>query len=318
VEQTEVYTAFSVELFASGASSIRTLRRLIELGYKLFEIPRLHAKLVLVSGQFVSIGSQNLTANGIRNREATGISTAPDDVKNVEALLEPWLTDRQAITIDMIDDVEAILPPITRAFREARRLADEAEELIRQREQDREAIKLLEEQKQVAALAKRRESIASARSWLQEFIPQGKVPLELAKRFLRRSVWWHSHSSGKPVRAPSHADRIEGIDGDWKILFGANYFLAGRAINRCSKTLEGYISSVEENLPWTEQDLINKLWLNVRGAVANRNGAEFSGYYPISGQDMMFGVTSIDVHDFVSLAMNLLPQEFRREAALTA
>jgi phosphatidylserine/phosphatidylglycerophosphate/cardiolipin synthase-like enzyme len=74
----EVYTRFSVMDFAFGASSLRTIRLLREREYSVYELEGLHAKLVLVSGAFVSVGSQNLTSRGVTNREATATSTDPD------------------------------------------------------------------------------------------------------------------------------------------------------------------------------------------------------------------------------------------------
>src|SRR4051812_20475419 len=64
----EVYTVFQAENFVSGASSIHTLLKLKEHGCSLFHLPDLHAKIVLVPGQFASIGSQNLTRRGKRNK----------------------------------------------------------------------------------------------------------------------------------------------------------------------------------------------------------------------------------------------------------
>src|SRR5437588_3030191 len=59
-ERCELYTSFSVENFAAGASSIRTLRLLSDEGFTVFEIASLHAKIVLIRGQCATIGSQNL------------------------------------------------------------------------------------------------------------------------------------------------------------------------------------------------------------------------------------------------------------------
>src|SRR5258708_35534286 len=41
----EVHTRFDIEAFASGASSIATLRLLVERKYPLYDVPRLHAKV---------------------------------------------------------------------------------------------------------------------------------------------------------------------------------------------------------------------------------------------------------------------------------
>ena len=110
----EVYTLFSVENFASRASSIKTLRKLFDSGYALFHLPRLHAKVVLVSDRLATIGSQNLTANGIRNREASLLINSQDEVREIEEALEPWFVERQAISAEMVSDVERLLPQVRR------------------------------------------------------------------------------------------------------------------------------------------------------------------------------------------------------------
>lgn len=133
----EIYTRFSVEDFAAGSSSLRTLNILIESGYALYEIDRIHAKLVLVRGQFASIGSQNVTSNGVRNREATAVFTTPAEVNRIEALLSPWLDHRAAITREMIDDLAELIAPIQRHFRVARAAANQTESAVRRRESQR-------------------------------------------------------------------------------------------------------------------------------------------------------------------------------------
>src|SRR5436309_14025419 len=58
----EVHTAISVEAFASGASSIRTVAKLLRRGFPIFVVPALHANVIIVEDRFASIGSQILTA----------------------------------------------------------------------------------------------------------------------------------------------------------------------------------------------------------------------------------------------------------------
>lgn len=311
--QSEIYTRFCVDDFASGASSLRTLRHLLEKGYQVFEIPRLHAKIVLISGRFVSIGSQNLTANGVRNKEATAVSTNPDYALKVESSLSPWLADRLPITLEMVADLELLLPPIARKYREAQNLAREVEDQIRLQAEERELARIQNEQQAAAELKKRQRQIALSASRLRELLPDGKVPRDVAEQFLRKSVWWHTHSSGRPVRAPRHANRMRGQNGDWSIDFGANTFLVGRAIERCARTCESFLASAGKGTPWSKKDLIEKLKMDVRGAVATYSGAEYAGYYPVDGNDMMFGATSIDIADFVGHALESLPQELLQE-----
>src|SRR5581483_516001 len=60
----EIYTILSLENFATGASSINTLKTLQEHKYAVYELGNLHAKIIIVDGSFASIGSQNLTKKG--------------------------------------------------------------------------------------------------------------------------------------------------------------------------------------------------------------------------------------------------------------
>lgn len=312
VENCEVYTRFSIEDFASGASSIRTLRHLHEAGYRLFELPQLHAKVVLVSGGFVSIGSQNLTANGVRNREATYVSTSPKDAQDVEAYLEPWLAYRRPITREMITQVEALLPPITAKFKEAKALAAEAEALIRKRELEREEARLLEEQKKAAEEERLQKVVAVARQKLLGLAPEGKVPLDVAKHFVSRSGYWYSHPRGYPAAAPRHARNIEGSNYDWKVAFGANSFLVARAVYRCVVTCNNFLKSIEDRNPWSKQALIDKLYWNVVGAVSNYRGAEYDCYPTTYDGHMQFGAQSINVNDFIQTMIQEIPLELRQ------
>jgi phosphatidylserine/phosphatidylglycerophosphate/cardiolipin synthase-like enzyme len=163
-ERCEIYTRFSVEDFAAGSSSIRTLKDLLKKGYKLFSIGDLHAKIVLVSGCFVSIGSQNLTAQGIRNKEATAISKDPDIVAQVEALLQSWITQGREITLDIITDLESKLPRLAKRFDAFRKVAQQIESQVQQEEELRVAREIHRQQRQ--------NQVNEARSTLHELFPQ--------------------------------------------------------------------------------------------------------------------------------------------------
>ena len=49
-----------------------------------------------------------------------------------------------------------------------------------------------------------------------------------AEKLISKSAYWYVHSSGSPVRAPGHHERIYGGSEAWKIDFGANTFIFGR------------------------------------------------------------------------------------------
>lgn len=116
----EIHTRFEVELFASGSSSLSTLRSLIDAGHALFHVPDLHAKVVLDRQGFVSVGSQNLTRRGSRNREVTALFSGADAAHAVAELVDPWLADRSSITGQMIDEMERLIGPATELFAAAK------------------------------------------------------------------------------------------------------------------------------------------------------------------------------------------------------
>ncbi len=145
-------------------------------------------------------------------------------------------------------------------------------------------------------LAKKNQIVAarirSSRPWL---VRTETVPLELAQEFVRNTAWWHTHSSGQPVMAPNHAKRIYSSSHGWSLDFGANTFLVGKAIARCSQEISSAMdTAVKGHLP-NLQELTEKIELHIRGAVSNSEGYEYDGYYPVVGDDMMFGAQSIDV-----------------------
>lgn len=136
--------------------------------------------------------------------------------------------------------------------------------------------------------------IRSERSWLVRI---ENVPLELAKEFIQRTAWWHTHSSGSPVRAPKHSERIYQNHHGWVIDFGANSFLVGKAISRCSSAINNFLEKSANGELAQLSDLKESLKRHIRGAVANHNQDEYDGYYSLTGQHMMFGAQSIDIED---------------------
>lgn len=107
----EVYTLFKAELFMSRASDLKQLRTLLQAGIDLYLLPGLHAKLVWIPGVYLSVGSQNLTSKGMRNKEATAAVLHEPWLDRVEPELDRWVQDRQTITLEMIADMEHAVAP---------------------------------------------------------------------------------------------------------------------------------------------------------------------------------------------------------------
>ncbi len=135
----EIHTLFSAELFCSRASSLKTLKTLMSSGHNVFHLPGLHAKIVLVPGAFASIGSQNLTHGGTRNKEASVAFNDPKVVRRVGELIGPWLAERMPITADMVTDMEALLEGIVPLYEIARLAAVDADKKVCEAESARAA-----------------------------------------------------------------------------------------------------------------------------------------------------------------------------------
>ncbi|MEX2374143.1 MAG: phospholipase D-like domain-containing protein [Dehalococcoidia bacterium] len=124
-ERPTLYTLFEPLLFASGASSLRTLKRILEDGCSVYHVPDLHAKIVLVPGTFCSIGSQNLTASGTRRKEASVTIRDPGQLKKVLDSIQPWLEAAQPVTEEMVDDLQLAIEPLQKKYVEVVREAEE-------------------------------------------------------------------------------------------------------------------------------------------------------------------------------------------------
>lgn len=130
VENCELYTLFNIENFINGSSSIETLKNLIYQGFNVYFIPQLHAKIVLVVDKFVSIGSQNLTNQGTRNKEATFTSTSLSVVKFIEDELQKWFVERTEVSLELLEDIKDRISHLQELYDEFRDEVEKVEEQI--------------------------------------------------------------------------------------------------------------------------------------------------------------------------------------------
>jgi hypothetical protein len=329
----EIYTIFSVHNFVSGASSLKTLKNLHQRGCNLYHLPRLHAKIVIAPGRFATIGSQNLTQNGVKNKEATVITFDKEEVKEIEKMLDRWLPQRKSITSEMLNELEGKVTNLRRKFglinRELRkeindleneiwenqderleneRLAKEAKEAEELRRVEEEVNRLRDAQLQDKLRRqqeeRRKQVVNAARTRVQQLSTHGEIDRELAKEFISNSAYWNHPKAHRLVRAPGHATNIYGSRNNWRIDFGANSFLVGHAIYRCQQTLLEFLEKAESGYVMPIPELREKLELIVQGAVANHKGYEYEGYYSaIYDNFIMFGAQAINVCDFVNLVL---------------
>jgi hypothetical protein len=140
-ERCTVYTKFSAEVFATGASSVQTLKNLHKAGCKLYSLDKIHAKVVLLD-EFVSIGSQNLTHKGENNLEASVAFDGSDKARCSRLEIEKWIRNRKEITSEMLDDMENLVAPIEIKYDEIKKECQKAdlEVEINRKEKERKII----------------------------------------------------------------------------------------------------------------------------------------------------------------------------------
>src|SRR6478735_8759952 len=149
----EVYTVFSVRNFVSGASSLKTLKKLYEQGCELYHLSHVHAKIIISPGKFATIGSQNVTRNGEKSKEATVIIFDKEEINKIEKMLNNWLTEKKPITWEMLKELETKVISLRRRFnlinrdlkKEINDLEDELDELWKKEDERIENELLIEE-----------------------------------------------------------------------------------------------------------------------------------------------------------------------------
>lgn len=134
-----IYTCFKAENFACRASSLKTLKNLIQSGCELFHIEDLHAK-VMLSEDFISIGSQNLTNSGRTNLEATFSSQDPSYIRHGQNAIEDWVNLAKEITLEMIEDMEDEVSPLIVEYDKIKELFNTADNIVAEKETTRQKV----------------------------------------------------------------------------------------------------------------------------------------------------------------------------------
>ena len=109
------YTRFDLRDFLSGASKLNAFKQLLKKECKVFVVPKLHAKVIMDEDEFVTLGSQNLTQGGRRNKELSVCfdgSARDKTCESVRNMVREWTTDPGLVQVDwdwfhqMAEDVE--------------------------------------------------------------------------------------------------------------------------------------------------------------------------------------------------------------------
>jgi hypothetical protein len=309
----EVYTVFRAENFVSGASSLHTMIRLRERGCALYHLDDLHAKIVLVPGSFVSIGSQNATRRGTRNKEASSVFASADTVAAVDEMIKPWLTLGKPVTAEMLDEMNLAIRALIPLMRKLRRAcnaldttlwdaetkrAEERERLERER-QRQEQLRLAEEARRVEFAL----NVQSQRQKLDTVIALNTASSKVARQLVEASAWWLTHRYG-PTRAPNHQYNVYGSGGQWAIDFGANTLDLSMAIDISVQLLRQWLDQKIAGEDVSLTNLSSGLESAVRGSVRHQNGRYYDDYPAWDGY-LRFGGTGIHMRSFVRRFLEL-------------
>ena len=112
----ELYTVFSAANFAGGASSLGVIKKLLDHQVKIYHLSGLHAKMLIVPGRVVTIGSQNMTSAGLMNLESNVVLTGADFTREVEDEVRPWLGMRRLVTYEMIEEMKEAIRKLRQEF----------------------------------------------------------------------------------------------------------------------------------------------------------------------------------------------------------
>jgi len=92
------------------------IRRLISRGIEVRSLPRLHAKVLLVDGRQVTLGSQNFTSYGRRSKETSLAADTDLGASTFVRILNEWFDEAVLVDGDLVDRLlERLEQPMARA-----------------------------------------------------------------------------------------------------------------------------------------------------------------------------------------------------------
>ena len=148
----EVYTIFSAEYFINRSSSAKALKKIHELGCKLYCLPNLHAKILTIPGQFASVGSQNLTRRSTtKNLEISVTFQDSADVDKIWKKIKDWTANRKEITLEMIEDISEKIKGAQKSYKKGiRNESKRIDTLVGKKAEIRNREKIKKRRKQLA------------------------------------------------------------------------------------------------------------------------------------------------------------------------
>ena len=113
-------------------------------------------------------------------------------------------------------------------------------------------------------------------------------------QLLRSCVWWNTHSSGKPIRAPNFAYRASMSPLGLELEFGANHFLVERFVREVRPILKQSVEAILNGFKVEQSSVRDRLMASGAASVANANLDTYAAY-PVINQQLVFGAHSISL-----------------------
>ena len=144
-----IVTSIDAETLLQSPQQLRALKTLLQDGYEVRELPGLHAKVLLIDDSLVTVGSQNFTKRGRKNKECTAVGQPSIGRSIFAKQLIKWRSSSKLVEEKIIDLLLEMLGP---AMRKRKKLAGEVDELVQKCRKSWLQEKLEEEkQKKIAA-----------------------------------------------------------------------------------------------------------------------------------------------------------------------
>lgn len=103
LDNINIVTDFSPESLLELPHQLLTIKKILSDGISVLTLPGLHAKILLIDDKYVSVGSQNFTCRGRRNKEASVLPSVSLEGSRFTATLIEWRKQAANIDEDFVD-----------------------------------------------------------------------------------------------------------------------------------------------------------------------------------------------------------------------
>ncbi|MBK8080627.1 MAG: hypothetical protein IPK25_10290 [Saprospiraceae bacterium] len=104
-----IFTRIDSDTIFEKPYQIRALINCKKIGIKIFHIKELHAKALIIDNQYISIGSQNFTSAGRKNKETSMMSTWNFSSSKYLETINSWIENAEEIDIEYLLTLESKL-----------------------------------------------------------------------------------------------------------------------------------------------------------------------------------------------------------------